>query len=196
MAYAPRGQIQVVDPSTVRLQGYATITCVPFSYYDPFQAKSRKLVFVPGAFSRWLAARGGAPLPIHWSHRTESFQIGETTLIAEDDQGLRFEGNAIATNEAIDALTVMAGRRRTGASLYLDWSEPRKDRSGLEHIEQVNDVFEIGPTPIGANPAAYTVMVERTAGAESIPEPAAASIATDAAMAATIYRAAARLRRI
>lgn len=195
MALAPIGQIQVVDPSTVRLSGYATITGVPFSYVDPYQGRRRTLQFDRGAFDAWLSDNGGDVLPIYWSHRSDRYQIGETTHVSEDAQGLRFEGDAIATSDAIDALTTMARRRHTGASLHLDFEPPKKDRYGVEHIAHVTDVYELGPTPVGANPAAYAVMIERDAETNSNPEPAAVSVATDAAIAATIYRAAARLRR-
>ncbi len=198
MGFAPRGQIQVVDPSTVRRSGYATISGVPFNYLERQPSgsiKARRLVFEPGAFADWLRANSGQPLPIYWSHRDESHQIGETTTLIEDSQGLRYDGDAIATTEAIEALTAMAGRSRTGASLHVDFEDPTKDRAGLEHIELVRNVWEVGPCPVGANPAAYTIMTERADAAQETQQPEPAAAATDAAIAATIYRAAARLSR-
>jgi HK97 family phage prohead protease len=196
MALAPKGQIQVVDPSTVTLSGYATITGVPFSYFDPYERRTRRLQFDRGAFRGWLRENAGQPLPVHWRHGVDNFPIADTTQIREDDRGLFYSATPINTSEAVDALTYMASRKRTGASLILDFGDT-KERHGIEHITKVEWVAEIGPSPMGANPYAFTQMSER-AESEQPPEPAAAPVADSqqAAMAAMIYRAMAHLRRL
>lgn len=195
MAYAPMGQIEVVDPSTVTLSGYATISGVQFSYFDPYQMKVRRMQFDRGAFTGWLERNAGAPLDVHWRHGVDNYQIGETTELAEDDRGLRFSAKPIATSEGVNALTAMAGRSRTGASLIFDFGDPVKDRNGVEHIVDVQDVFEVGPTPTGVNPHAFARLSERGAE-ESTEEVQPAPAAHDAALAAEIYRALAQIRSI
>lgn len=195
MAFAPMGSIEVVDPSTVTLSGYATISGVKFSYLDPYQMRVRQMQFDRGAFSGWLARNAGAPLPVHWRHGLENFQIAETTELEEDDKGLRFSAAPMATSEGINALTAMAGRARTGASLIFDFGDTTEDRFGVEHIVDVRDVFEVGPTPNGVNPHAFSRLSER---GEEVTEPETESepapAAPGAALAAEIYRALAHIR--
>jgi len=196
MAFAPIGEIEVVDPSTVVLSGYATITGVQFTYFDPYEFRLRRMQFDRGAFTNWLDRNNGAPLPVHWSHGLDNFQIAETTDLVEDDRGLRFESTPIASSVGIDALTVIAGRRRTGASLVFDFGDTVEDSDGVEHIVDVVDVIELGPTPRGVNPHAFAVLIDRAAE-ENQPAPATeAQISTDtgAALAAEIYRAIAHIR--
>lgn len=200
MAFAQVGQIEVVDPSTVMMRGYAAITGNEFEYFDPWQWKRRRMTIDPGAFSSVLGRLGDTPLPIHWRHRTCNLQLGETTELGEDDTGLFFGCDKLFTHsEAVDIITTIDGRSHTGASILFEFGEVAEDDDGLEHVLSFSNLFEVGPSPEGANPQAYTELVELPSSeqAESEPEPAAASIdiSTDAAMAATIYRAAAQLRR-
>ncbi len=192
MAMKPRGEIEVVDPNTVTVRGYAAITGVEFNYFDPREWRDRRMIVDPGAFATVLARLDG-PLPMHWTHDIFNLQLGETEHLFEDDTGLFFSGTPFATDAVIDQLTVMAGRAHTGASFIFEFGEVAEDDSGLEHILSFSDLFEVGPTPIGANPDAFAELIERDAGAEEKPEPAAA--ASNAALAAEIYRARALIRR-
>jgi len=192
MAFAPLGQIEVVDPSTVTLSGYATITGVEFAYADPYQQRVRMMRFEPGAFANWLKRNDGAPLPVHWQHGLDKFQIAETTDVHEDARGLSYTARPIATSQGIDACTAMAGRERTAASLVFDFGNPIEDRFGVEHIVDVVRVAELGPSSSGVNPHAFSKLTERSDSSEE-PE---ASTDTSAALAAEIYRALAHLRSI
>lgn len=201
MALAPIGQIEVVDPSTVMMRGHAAVTGNEFSYFDPWSWKERLMVIDPGAFASVLSRLGG-PLPIHWRHRTIDLQLGETTELREDSTGLYFESDRLfAHTEAIDILTVIDGRQRTGASILFEFGEIAEDDSGVEHILSFSSLHEVGPSPEGANPAAYAELVElATPAVERAPEPAAQAQAVDAvsgaAMASEIYRALAQIRRL
>jgi len=200
MALKPRAQIEVVDPSTVKLQGYAAITGNEFEYFDPFEWKKRRMMIDPGAFASVLARQAGQQMPVYWSHNVWSLQLGEASELHEDDRGLYFEGIPFATDETIDILTVMDGRARTGASMLFDFGEIAEDDDGVEHMLSFSAIYEVGPCPEGANPEAYAELVERAAdeGAAAEPEPAAAPAIDsnpEVALAAAIHRATARLRR-
>lgn len=193
----PLEQILFVDPSTVRIAGYASVSGVPFKFVDLWEMRIRDMVVDRGAFKNWLSHNGNNPIPIHWAHETFKFQIGETERIYEDKHGLAFEGRAVVNTGAVDALTTMAGRSKVGASLILDFGETVTDKKGLEHIVDVADVWEMGPCPQGVNPAAYATLVEVSSEEAAAPAPAMADVDREgAAMAAEIYRTIARLRRI
>ena len=195
MAMKPRGEIEVIDPNTVMVQGYAAVTGVEFDYFDPREWRQRRMVIDPGAFATVLA-RLKSPVPMHWSHDLFNLQLGEIAResLAEDDTGLTFSGVPFATRAVIDQLTVMAGRERTGASFVFEFGEVAEDDDGVDHIMSFSDLFEVGPTPIGANPLAFAELVERSEGEEiAEPEPVAASC--DVALAAAIHRARAQIRR-
>lgn len=204
----PRGEIEVVDPNQAALRGYAAITGNEFSYFDPYEWRERRMVVDQGAFKSVLERQGGAPLPVYWSHGVLELQLGETLELHEDDKGLFFSALPFATNAVIDQLTVMYGRSRTGASMLFEFGEVAEDDSGLEHIKSFNDLVEVGPTPVGANPAAFAEVIERTEleaqeqdtdtpddDGEPDPELASEDTNQDAELTATIIRAAARFRR-
>ncbi len=188
----PRGLIEAVDPNTVLVQGYAATTGVEFTYFDMREWRERQMIIEPGAFASVLLQLDG-PLPMHWTHDIFNLQLGETAQLFEDNTGLFFSGVPFATDAVIDQLTVMAGRAHTGASFMFEFGEITDPVDGVERILSFSDIFEVGPTPIGANPEAFAELVERGADAEEKPEPAAA--ANDAALAAAIHRARAHIRR-
>lgn len=130
----------------------------------------------------------------------ERLQLGEASIVREDDTGLYFEGTPFATSEVIDQLTVMNGRASTGASMLFEFGEIEEDDAGVEHILSFTQIYEVGPTPEGANPLAYAQLIDREDDqaeddqTESLPM--AASIPNYAALAAAIHRATKNLRRI
>ena len=193
MAYTPRSQIEVVDPGTVKLRGYAAVTGVEFAYLDPYEERLRHMMFKPGAFSGVLRSLKGAPVEIHWRHETSRYQLGQTTKLVEDERGLYFEAVPFASTDAIDALATMDQRARTGASVGVAFGKIVRDRaSGLERIDTVAALAEISATPVGVIRQAYTEIVD---AGEAEAAPALQSF-TAARVAAEINRAAAQIRRI
>lgn len=199
-----RAELEVVDPASVKLRGYAGVFNNVFTYVDPF-GFTHKMRILPGAFAGVLS-RMSEPMPLVWYHQSERVQFGETTELTEDRIGLRFEGVPFATTEAVDLITAMHGKesRRFGASFAFDWGEVAEpDDDGIEDIRTFSAVHELGPAPRGVNPLAFAELVPRDAEALAIDdeteepaEPAAIEPADEeqAALAAEWYRAAALLR--
>jgi HK97 family phage prohead protease len=192
----PRSELQVVDPARTIVRGYAAVFGNEFKHYDFWEGRERTFVIGPGAFKSALERLSG-PLPIYWHHETSDLQIGETSRVVEDDFGLYYEGRLFATTPALDVLAVISGRSRTGASIGFEFGEIAEDDDGVEHMLSFSQLFELGPCPIGANPLAYSELVEAdAAGDDSEAAPVSAvTDAADAALALSIYRAAARMRR-
>lgn len=205
MGTAPLSQIEVVDPATVKLRGYPAIFGNEFDYFDWRTWKDRRFVIEPGAFTSVLAKLGNQPVDVYWSHESWRLQLGETSVLRQDSKGLYFESIPFATTEGIDRLTVIAGRSKTGASLSFEFGEIEEDENGLEHLLSFSAIYEVGPTPIGANPKAYTELVDLDDESESV-EPAAEEsadpepiteepeAAAEAGLTAAMWHAVARLR--
>jgi len=207
MALAPLSQIEVVDPNTVKLRGYAAIFGNEFTWFDDREWRLRKFVVEPGSFASVLERQGGEPLDVYWWHQTFKLQLGQTSVLEQDNVGLYFEAPIFATTEAIDIATVIAGRFRTGASFQFDFGEITEDDDGVEHLHSFSEIYELGPAPKGANPKAYAELVELDDESETQPEepePAEepepepitdeSDEAEEAALAATMWAAVARLR--
>jgi HK97 family phage prohead protease len=171
--FIKRAELQVVDPESVKLRGYAAVFNNVFS--QGFWIKHRYMV-MPGAFTEVLE-RIKEPLPVFWSHQSERLQIGETTELREDDYGLYYEATPFATQDSLDVLAVINGRQdqRIQASFAFDFGEIIEDEdTGIEEIHSFAKLHEVGPTTWGANPLAYTEIVPRDAAADTAPaEPAA-----------------------
>lgn len=207
-----RGDLQVIDPASVLLRGYAAVFGNVFKQ-ENFWSTHRYRV-MPGAFKGVLERMNGEPLPGFFSHLYHDRpQIAETTVLREDSRGLYFEAQTFATAEALDVLTVIDGRasKRIGASFSFDFGEIIETDDGIEEIFSFTEIHELGPTTWGANPLAYAEIVPREAAAEDtepaeeaaapVEAAAAAGDITSAAVAAlsldaAAWRATAQLRSI
>lgn len=202
MAFAPQSQIEVIDPSTVKLRGYAAIFGNEFKYFDWREWKVRTFRIPQGAFSSVLERLAGQPLDVYWCHQTCYLQLGQTQVLKQDDVGLYYESEPFTTSKVIDTLGVIDGRDKTGASFSFEFGEiaPAADDDEVEELLSFSEIYELGPCPCGCNPRAYTEMVERDAEEEPAatpepineePEPAE----SDAELAASTWALVAHLRR-
>lgn len=115
-------------------------------------------VVMPGAFTDTLAdwAAKGDPIPVLWSHSwNDPFAHLGTVLKAEErDEGLWVRGELDLDNDkAAQVYRLLKGRRVTQFSFAYDvvegaWVE--KDDDSFYELRKL-DLFEVGPTLIGAN---------------------------------------------
>ncbi len=162
----PRSDLQVIDPASVILRGYAGVFNNVFTQTSWWE--TTRYMIRPGAFTGVLERLEGAPLPAFFNHHSCCLQIGETTKLVEDSTGLYFEANPFTTREAVDTLGVIDGRagRRIGASFAFDFGEVVEDDDGVKVIHSFSAVHELGPATWGANPLAYAELADRAAAEE------------------------------
>jgi len=173
--------LEIVDPSKFGLRGYASVTG---EYIPAFNE-----VVDPGAFKGVLARTRS--LPIKVNHQMELLQIGETTLLQEDDHGFYFEGRAYNTLSAVDALGTVAARGQMDASFSFDYGERSTGRGGITHIKSFKRIHELGPVNEGANPAAYVEIFPLSEASQAI-EPAPLPASSE--FAGALDRATAQMR--
>jgi uncharacterized protein len=115
-------------------------------------------VVMPGAFAASLDewAKSGAPIPVYWSHRMDDpdYNIGEVLEAKETADGLWVKGRLdLDSPKAAQVYRLFKGRRVTQFSFAYDVREGAwVEKDGAEFYE-LRDVklYEVGPTPIGAN---------------------------------------------
>jgi HK97 family phage prohead protease len=161
-----RSDLQVVDPESVILRGYAGVFNNVFKQISWWETS--RYMILPGAFAGALERLEGAPLPVFFSHLSGGLQIAETTKLVEDSTGLYFEAPPFVTTDAVDTLNVIAARLggRIGASFAFDFGEVIENDDGVKVIHSFSAIHELGPATWGANPLAYAEIVEHTAAAE------------------------------
>lgn len=157
-------QVKNVDPDTGVFEAYVAVFDNKDSYGD---------VIRKGAFEQTLSdwRTKDAPIPVLWSHRTDDpdMNIGHVMEAKETDRGLWVK--AQLDLDAPKAQTVhrlmKGGRVREFSFAYevLDGGLETKDGDGFYEIRSVK-LYEVGPTPIGANPA--TELLDVKARAEEI----------------------------
>jgi len=114
-------------------------------------------VVMPGAFTRTLDewAEKGAPIPVYWSHRLDDpdFNIGHVIEAKETDEGLWVKAQLDLDNpKAASTHNLMKSRRVTQFSFSFNVPQGGA-KEGDDAIELTDiDLYEVGPTPIGANP--------------------------------------------
>ncbi|WP_336250950.1 HK97 family phage prohead protease [Stomatohabitans albus] len=123
----------------------------------------------PGAFAATLKAweASGSPIPVIWSHQwaDPDMHIGVVTKAEETGDGLLVEGQLDMENpKARQVAKLLAERRVKEFSFGYD-TLASNDVDGVRELIAL-DLFEVGPTLKGANPA--TVLVD----AKAQPEPA------------------------
>ena len=113
---------------------------------------------IPGAFAKTLAdwASSGNPIPVYWSHRMDDpdFNIGTVLEAKETDEGLLVRAQLdLDEARAKQVYRLLKGRRVTQFSFAYDivegaWVE--KDDDSWYELRELK-LYEVGPTPIGAN---------------------------------------------
>lgn len=116
-------------------------------------------IVMPGAFSKTLAAweERGDPIPVYWSHRMDDpdFNIGHVLEAKETDDGLYVKAQLDLTNpKAKTTHNLLRTRRVTQFSFAFSIAPggSKESESGdATELTELN-LYEVGPTPIGANP--------------------------------------------
>jgi HK97 family phage prohead protease len=111
---------------------------------------------MPGAFAKTLAewAELGDPIPIYWSHQMADpdMNIGYVVSAQETELGLEVLGQLDVTEgspKAAQAHRLMKGRRVSQFSFAYDVVE-QEEVDGVNELQALK-LYEVGPTPIGAN---------------------------------------------
>lgn len=122
---------------------------------------------VKGAFADTLAAwrASGDPIPVYWSHRMDDpdYCIGHVLAAKETDDGLWVRAQLdLDTPKAVTTYRLLKSRRVTQFS-HVEAGE------GESYTElRKLTLHEVGPTPIGANPATELLEVKSASG-EPVP---------------------------
>lgn len=122
-------------------------------------------VVMPGAFTRTLAEweEKGDPIPVYWSHRLDDpdYNIGHVISASETDAGLQVKAQLDLDNpKAVQTHKLMKERRVTQFSFSFAVRDYNKSADG-ESIELTDlDLYEVGPTPVGANPETELIGVK------------------------------------
>lgn len=130
-------------------------------------------VIVPGAFTDTLAdwEASGDPIPVYWSHQMQDpeMNIGYVLEAAETDLGLevlaQLDTGDDASPKARQAYRLLKGRRVKQFSFAYDVEDGGPvTKDGDTHYELRRlKLHEVGPTPVGANPATELLAVKQAA---------------------------------
>ncbi len=135
---------------------------------------------LPGAFSKTLAAYRAAdkPIPVVLSHQHNDVMahIGaaDPALVAETEKGLMVTGQLDVDENPVARQTykLLKERRLTGFSFAYSVPEGgQKQRKGHNEISEV-ELFEVGPTLVGANPEAQLQAVKSMEALRALEEQA------------------------
>jgi len=156
--------VKSIDPEAGTFEAYVSVWDNVDSYGD---------VMRKGAFTKTLAdwAAKGAPIPVLWSHRTDDpdMNIGHVISAKEDDRGLLVKAQIDLDSPKGQTVyrLMKGGRVREFSFAYsvTDGDMQTKDGNSFYEIRGV-DLYEVGPTPVGANPA--TELLDLKARAEDI----------------------------
>lgn len=116
-------------------------------------------VVLKGAFTDTLAEweSKGEPIPVYWSHRMDDpdYNIGHVIDAKETDQGLLVRAQLDLENpKAAQVYRLMKGRRVTQFSFSYEVTEgayvKSEDLGNYYELRRLK-LYEVGPTPIGAN---------------------------------------------
>jgi HK97 family phage prohead protease len=113
-------------------------------------------VVMPGAFTRTLDewATKGDPIPVYWSHRLDDplMNIGKVLEASETADGLLVKAQLDLDNpNGAQTYKLMKERLVTQFSFSFGVRDYQKSTDG-DSIELTDlDLYEVGPTPVGAN---------------------------------------------
>lgn len=123
---------------------------------------------IPGAFKETLDewATSGNPIPVYWSHRMDdpAMNIGQVIEAAETDKGLAVKAQLDLDNPtAAQVYRLLKGRRVTQFSFAYDVEDgafvEEKGEAPYYELRKLR-LYEVGPTPIGANQATELLEVK------------------------------------
>jgi HK97 family phage prohead protease len=148
-------------------------------------------VVMPGAFTRTLDEweSKGDPIPVYWSHRLDDplMAIGKVLEASETDEGLLVKAQLDLDNpNGAQTYKLMKERLVTQFSFSFGVRDYQKSADG-EAIELTDlDLYEVGPTPVGANPDTELIGVKagRVLSAKNVEIITAAKDAMSAASSA------------
>jgi HK97 family phage prohead protease len=117
-------------------------------------------VVMPGAFADTLDnwSKSGSPIPVYWSHRLDDpdYNIGSVLDAKENDAGLWVKAQLDLDNpKGVQTYKLLKSRRvkEFSFSYAIDDSVlATKDGQDVQELRKLS-LYEVGPTPIGANPA-------------------------------------------
>lgn len=127
---------------------------------------------VKGAFEDTLAewAASGDPIPVYWSHRMDDpdFNIGHVLEAKETDEGLWVKAQIdLEGPKAQQVYRLLKGRRVTQFSFAYDIEaytivKAADDSDSVWELTKLK-LYEVGPTPIGANQETELLSVKSAA---------------------------------
>lgn len=125
-------------------------------------------VVILGAFANTLVEweSKGDPIPVYWSHRMDDpdYNIGHVLEASETDTGLLIKAQLdLGGGKADQVHRLLKGRRVTQFSFAYDVVSEKKvgDVNELHELK----LYEVGPTPIGANQETELLAVKTAADA-------------------------------
>lgn len=126
-------------------------------------------IVMPGAFKNTLAewAEKGDPIPVYWSHRMDDpdYNIGHVIEAKETEDGLLVKAQLdLGGGKADQVHRLLKGRRVTQFSFAYDVLRDSKADSGATELHELK-LYEVGPTPIGANQETELLAVKAAAEA-------------------------------
>ena len=134
-------------------------------------------IVMPGAFKESLAEweASGNPIPVYYSHRMDDpdFNIGHVLEAKEIDEGLWVKAQIDmepGAGKSAQVYRLLKGRRLTQFSFAYDvleggWAKRQKEDGSDEEYYELRKlkVYEVGPTPIGANQETELLAVKAAA---------------------------------
>lgn len=128
-------------------------------------------VVMPGAFTQTLAdwKASGDPIPVYWSHRMDDpdYNIGHVITAVETGDGLVVTAQLdLDSPKAAQVYRLLKSRRVTQFSFaydVIDGVPAQRDGEDVYELRTLK-LYEIGPTPIGANPDTELLDVKTVRG--------------------------------
>jgi HK97 family phage prohead protease len=125
-------------------------------------------VVMPGAFTKTLEdwSTKGDPIPVYWSHRMDDpdYNIGHVIEASESEDGLLVKAQLdLGGGKADQVHRLLKGRRVTQFSFAYDTIRDKKN-GDVNELHELK-LYEVGPTPIGANQETELLAVKAAAEA-------------------------------
>lgn len=115
-------------------------------------------VVEPGAFAGTIERAGADPLPLLWQHDTWA-PVGIITAMAEDEYGLKVEGEFADTAAARDARALLKQGALRGLSIGYMVVKAKSGDDDANHLLEI-DLLEVSVVTFPANPLAVATEVK------------------------------------